>query len=264
MVRVGFLSLCLLTFITVIVSSPDPQTSPISIPASSDLTYSGVYKIQNCNSRLPARLRPEVVQLRQFLTKAWISTKALLADIGNGTNSKYGFGALFKSNSSIALVSSIFRNMRYGPSVGLDHQVPTLLCLHDNLEDPTLQDLFQRYCGPLGTAVAIPGTSYIGFCPSFFVIDKRGLDFPETLNCPRTNRTVFQDSPHPLTHKTYPIFLAQMLRLHIEGGLIEGDLESQVHLIEDCISLSATASLANVANWVNYAACESSSLKMIP
>lgn len=244
----SLISLCILNFLSFPVStSQTPQ---------SDLTYSGLYKIVNCNARQPARLHPESKQLQAFLPQVWSSNKYLLADITNGTNSKHGFEALFKSNSSIRTVSSTVRNMRYGAIVGPGNQVPTMLCLDSNSEDPVLQTIYEQTCTQGTVAAAIPKSTYIGFCPTFFEINRRGWDFPRQSECPFTTANTIQDAPHPLTYNTYPIFLAQMVKLHMEHGSIGGDPNDQVQNIQDCVDLNTTASLRNIANWANYAACK--------
>ena len=228
----------------------------ISEYSEPDLTYSGLYKIFNCNSRLPARLNPEAKQLQAFLPEVWNANQALLDDITNGTNSNHGFEALFKTNSSVRIVSSTIRNMRYGGIYGPNNEVPTMICLDSTSEDPALETMFKQICVPGTTAAAIPNTTHIAFCPTFFTVIRRGLDFPISLDCPVTTSNKIQGAPHPLMHNGYPIFLAQMLQLNIEHGLIEGDLENQVQNVQDCVKLNATASVKNIANWAIYAACE--------
>ena len=248
----GFLLLTCLS-----MSATNSQSPPSVTKLSPDLTYSGLYKIYNCNSRLPARLDPEARQLQQFLPQVWTSNKNLVNDILNGTNSKYGFEALFKTNDSIETVRTTISNMRYGPDIG--NQVPTFVCLDSTSDDPELRDLYGQTCIQGTAAAAIPDSTWIGFCPSFFDINKRGFDFPTSRDCPLATTSTIQDPPHPLMHNTYPIFLAQMLRLHMDNGMIQGSPGNQVHHIQDCVNLNATASLSNVANWAIYAACESSS-----
>ncbi len=238
---------------TLVPTSQAPQPTTFS-----DLTYSGLYKIVNCNANLPARLYPESKQLQSFLPQVWNSSKLLLDDITSGTNSKHGFEALFKTNTSIGTVSSTIRSMRYGANVGPHDQVPTMICLDSTSKDPFFQGLYEQTCLNGTIAAAIPNSSYIGFCPGFFTLDRRGLDFPIPPSCPVMIANSIQDAPHPLMHNTYPIFLAQMLRLQMETGLIEGDVKNQVHHIQDCVNLNVSASLTNIANWANYAACKSS------
>ena len=230
----------------------------ISQTQALDLTYSGLYRILNCHAAWPARLHPEAIQLKKFLPEVWNANKLLLADITNGTNSKYGFEALFKTNDSITPVSSAIRGMRYGPDIGTTQQVATMVCLEETSDDPIFETLYKRYCSNnTVTVTVIPDSTYIGFCPSFFEVSRHGLDFPVSLDCPITKNNKIQEAPHPLMHNTYPIFLAQMLHLHMANGMIAGNPNDQVHHVQDCIDLNATASLENVANWANYAACRS-------
>ena len=229
----------------------------ISEYSEPDSTYSGLYKILNCDSRLPARLHPPATQLQAFLRQVWNSNKALVDDTTNGTNSIHGFEALFKTNSSVNVISSTIRNMRYGGSVGPNGEVPTLICLDSNLGGSAFQALFKEICNNTSTVIAtIPNSTYLAFCPTFFEISQHQLDFPVPQDCPVTTSNKIQESPHPLLHNGYPIFLTQMLRLYMEHGLLEGDLEHQVENVQDCINLDATASVKNVANWATYAACE--------
>ena len=248
---VFFSFICLPAALAVVPTSQSLQTRSI---AFSDITYSSLYKIINCNANLPARLYSEAKQLQEFLPQVWNSNDRLLTDITNGTNSKYGFGALFKSNTSINIVASTFRNMRYGSGPG--SQVATMICLDDDTEDPVLQPLHNEICVPGTLAAVIPNSSYIGFCPSFFVVNRRGLDFPIRADCPVVTANSIQNTVHPLMDKTYPTFLSQMLRLQIGSGSIEEETRNQVTEIQDCINLNAMASLTNIANWVYYAACE--------
>lgn len=132
-----------------------------------------------------------------------------------------------------------------------------MICLQSDSEDTVFRDLYGETCVGDTVAAAIPNSSYIGFCPSFFEINRRGLDFPIPMDCPVTTANGVRDAPRPLMQNTYPIFLAEMLRVHMEGGVIEGDPKNQVHHIQDCVDLNVTASLRNVANWANYAACKS-------
>lgn len=55
---------------------------------------------------------------------------------------------------------------------------------------------------------------------------------------------------------TYPLFLAEMLKLHLQVGVVKDNTRGQVDHLQDCINLNTTASLANAANWANYAACK--------
>ena len=256
MVKPGFSTTAFLALSSLSISGINSQTPASVTRFSSDLTYSGLYKIYNCNSRLPARLHPEAKQLQQFLPEVWNSTALLVNDILNGTNSKYGFGALFKTNTSIDTVRNTIRYMKYGPDVAPSNEVPTFVCLDSASTDPQLRSLYQQICVQNTIVTAIPHSSWVGFCPSFFELNRRGFTFPISLDCPRTKENTVQDPPHPLMHNLYPLFLAQMLHLHMQSGFIPGDPENQVHHTQDCVSLNATASLSNIANWAIYAACE--------
>lgn len=237
------------TLSTSIQTSLAPQSTNAGL---SDVTYSGLYKIVNCRAHVPARLYPEAVQLRTFLGEAWNSTRLLLTDITNGTNSKFGFGPLFKTNDSITPVSFTMRSIMNG---GGD-PVPAFLCLDDYSEVPLLQSLYKETCTANVFATVIPNSTYVGLCPGFFTASKRNLDFPIQPDCPTIDTTAntLQDKVHPLMHNMYPIFLSQMLKLHMQMD-VEKE-KNQVHHIQDCISLNATASLTNIPNWANYAACK--------
>jgi len=240
------------TLSTSIQTSLAPQST---IPAISDVTYYGLYKIVNCRANVPARLYPEAVQLREFLGQAWNSTRLLLTDITNGTNSKFGFGPLFKTNDTVRTVTYTIRSFMNGGG----NPVPTFLCLDDYSKIPLFQSLYKDTCTADVFATVIPKSSYIGLCPGFFEASKRNLDFPIQPDCPTFDTTdttaeTLRESTHPLMHNMYPIFLSQMLKLHMQ---MDAENEKvQVHHIQDCINLNATASLTNVANWANYAACK--------
>ena len=236
--------------------SDTSQPAKSTDPAIHDITYSGLYPIINCNANWPARLQPGAQQLRTFLPEAWNSTRLLIEDVVNGVNSKYGFEALFKTNASIDVVKYTMQSLRNGADVGPTSSVPTMVCLDSELGDPSLYPLYDQICTPSTVVKAIPNSTHIGFCPAFFRLNRKGIDFPIQADCPVATANTIKDSIHPLTHNAYPIFLAQMLHLYMEEGLIKGDVNNQVHHIQDCVNLNATGSSVNIANWVNYAACE--------
>jgi hypothetical protein len=239
--------------LTTLSTSTQSSLAPQSTNAGfSDITYSGLYKIVNCRATVPARLLPEAVQLRTFLGEAWNSTRLLLTDITNGTNSKFGFGPLFKTNDSVSSVTFTIRSIMNG---GVD-PVPMFLCLDGYSDVPLIQSLYQETCTAGVFATVIPNSTYVGLCPSFFTASKRNLDFPIQLDCPMVDTTAneLRETAHPLMHNMYPIFLSQMLKLHMQMDMEKA--RNQVHHIQDCISLNATASLTNIANWANYAACK--------
>lgn len=235
------------TLSTSIQTSPAPQSTNAGF---SDVTYYGLYKIVNCRAAVPARLYPEAMQLRTFLGEAWNCTRLLLTDITNGTNSKFGFGPLFKTNDSVTSVTLTMRSIMNGGG----YPVPTFLCLDDYSELPLFQSLYKETCTANVFATVIPNSTYIGLCPGFFKASKRNLDFPIQLDCPTVDTTAntLQEKAHPLIHNMYPIFLSQMLTLHMQMDMEKA--KNQVHHIQDCINLNATASLTNIANWANYAA----------
>lgn len=201
---------------------------------------------------MAARLYPEAVQLKTFLRETWNSTRLLLTDITNGTNSRFGFDPLFKTNDSVRSVTLTMRSIMNGGG----NPVPTLLCLDDYSEIPLLQSLYKDTCTADVFATVIPNSTYVGLCPGFFEASKKNLDFPIQLDCPTVDTTAntLQEKAHPLMHNMYPIFLSQMLKLHMQMDMEQA--KHQVHHIQDCISLNATASLANIPNWANYAACK--------
>lgn len=191
--RLTYISTCL--FVSVALSLAQSTDATIT-----DVTYSGLYKIVNCHANWPSRLNPEALRLRNFLGEAWNSTKLVLTDITNGTNSKYGFNALFKTNDSVTTVTNTIWAIRNGGGVGLHGTVPTMVCLDDDSTDPLFQILYNQTCTPRTVAAAIPAFSYLGLCPSFFEITRKGLDFPIPLDCPKVDSTTntIQGSLHPL------------------------------------------------------------------
>lgn len=230
------------------LSLPSQSTTP----ERPDVTYYGLYKIVNCRANLPARLYPEAVQLREFLGQAWNSTRLLLTDITNGTNSKFGFGPLFKTNDSVSPLTFTFRGMITGGG----NPLPTFVCLDDDSDVPLYQSLYQEICTKNYFTSVVPDSSWIAFCPGFFEASKRTLDFPVQLDCPTLDTTAneLQKSAHPLMHNMYPIFLSQMLKIQLQVD--EENAKTQVHGIQSCLNLNATASLGNVDNWAYYAACK--------
>lgn len=190
------------TFSKTIQRPPNPQPSNNVI---TDVTYSGLYKIVNCNANLPARLNPESRQVQDFLTETWKSIRLLLADLPNGTNSKYGFNAFFKSDKSVRTITNKLRGIIYGAGVGLNSSVPILACLEESSPNPFLQALYRQGCRPGKMIASFPNVSYIGLCPGFFVASRRGLDFPVHEECPILDMitNTMKDASYPLMHSQY-------------------------------------------------------------
>jgi len=109
--RSTYLSVCV--FISTVLSIPVAQSDDylLNSDENSDATFSGLYRIVNCGANKPARLKPEALQVKAFLPKAWQQLRYLLADVKLGTASKYGYAALFKTNDSIATISESFQDI---------------------------------------------------------------------------------------------------------------------------------------------------------
>lgn len=250
----------LYVFISSVVSSPfaqieDPTLSEAEYP---DTTFSGLYKIVNCGANQPARLNPEALQVKAFLTDAWQELENLLSDVQHGTASRYGYAALFKTNDSIATVSKTFQKVANGAPIPPTNFNPTLICLHADETIPLFQELYDQGCASgVRAAFSFPNLAHIGLCPEFFATGKRALDFPVSASCPILNvHDTMTTARYPLVDNRYAYFLDEMLHLYLEGSAAEEEHLEDGFPVQVLVDLNATASLGNVRNWVTYAMCE--------
>ena len=192
--------------IAIILKPPSSSTQNLTQPLSTgsvipDVTYSDVYKIVNCNAYEPARLNPPAHQLRTFLSEAWQALRDLLVDLPNGTNSRYGYSDLFKSNYSANAIVDVVRNVVPGYGMDFQRTVPILACLTPASSTPLLRVLYLQGCLGGRKITSFPEYSYIGLCPEFFELGRLGWGFPKSFDCPTLNRTTnkVEEASRPLT-----------------------------------------------------------------
>lgn len=248
-----YLSLCLFfswAFSIPVAQIEDPQLSDVERP---DFTFSGSYKIANCGAYQPARLKPEALQVKNFLLQAGQPLELLLADVRLGTASKYGYAALLKTNESLATIEETFQYVAIGAPIPPTDYNPTLVCLHADETVPLWQHLYDQGCaGGTRAVVSFPKLAHVGLCPGFFFAGRRGFPIPG--DCPvLTANNTMADPRYSMVSNRYAYYLEEMLHLYRRGSSAEEERLEGGYAVQEAIDLSATASLADVRNWVTYA-----------
>ena len=227
----------------------------IPTPRFTDIIESGTYTIINCDADLPPRFYPDASKVIAFLPRFKSSLLLLLADIQLGTASHHGYEALFKTNDSRAALSATIAGI-ITPSPLINNQRPTLVCIHDTEQQTPFQSLIE-YCDGQESLYAIPGSSWIILCPTFFTLRSRGLDFPIGIDCPTVADNKIVDSIGvrlPLIFNMYSQLLYGMLQLHWKATTtVPTDIQND---LQEMVDLNATTSLSNIPNWVAYGACK--------
>lgn len=182
------LSIILYITATPTVSSPHKLLSSRQYEASVETTfvdtntvrYDG-YEVNNCGD--PGVKTSKASRLLGFLSQMKPYLELVIADAQQGTRSKHGYAAFFKSNVNMRKVVSAYLLLVDASPILVDEEraqntssrtpQPRLMCINEG--DPRTADIM-RGCNqghPMQHPVIIwPGTEVMAICPSFFRIQQ--------------------------------------------------------------------------------------------
>ena len=150
-------------------------TTLIIAKRDNSIVYSGKYVIRYCNAGDPDSMASK---LQEILPKIWNNLQTTIADSKNGTASKNGYAAFFKTNSSIGAVQKVYQDIADGSPVDKTNSAltspgrhinplnlvsPGLICVQEG--DPWALETYQACTNARGTGgsrmIAGVGAEYV-------------------------------------------------------------------------------------------------------
>lgn len=239
-------------------STPTPQGRLLSEGIPRDYVRSGQYRIWQCNSN---QTNSGASQILTLLSLIHINLAKVIAEAQhNGTRSPYGFGALFKTNASIAVITDLYEKIAAGAPVPVLHASgyqgrplgPALICA-TNATNGFVRGYY-NHCvrRPRRIAAWARGTPKVALCTRFFNLSMS----PVPADCP------------DMSSGEIPI--SRRLQMNMEAALVHEvthvylgttQIGTEMYDLDTAAGLGVQRSVVNPSNLAFFYACESRSLK---
>ena len=216
------------------------------------------YLTANCDARI---LGPtEAAMLEEMLAQVQANLRIVINQAKTGVASKYGFQALFKSQSNRGQVASIFNNIMTAAHANNDPDqapiTPLIICVAPETNDQRVDGmsaLYQR-CedDPELRAVQPVNSNIVIFCPSFWQLP----GVPPQGTCPKKDAKTNLMVPNKmwLQMNRQATFVHEMVHLYL--GHRDGLAKNETYNIGDAVALGEQESMKNPSNYAFFYAGE--------
>ena len=222
-----------------------------------DTIGTGNYLIHLCSS---GGSSSNASYLQQLLPQIQINLQAVIADAKQGTASRHGYGALFKTDENIEKVMSTYQDMSNGsdillhtmpgsPRPGLLATRPTFVCINDIPET----EAFYEACMNNNTDTPLTHLADSGLvilCPLFWEQRKAAV---ARIDCPRLYGNSLSPNSMQLSLNQEAMIVHELAHLYAD---VNG-WPNEIMNVQDAVNLNASASLSNANNYALYYAGQS-------
>lgn len=187
---------------------------------------------------------------------------AVIDDLQAGINSRHGYKAWFKSNTSKDYIQRVLQNIHTVQSkFGLQPQPDLPTGPHFSCVGPNTSALYPwMRLNPFYLCVTLfpgmkafyyPGSSYILICPSFWSLQP----WPSITSCPTVMDNLFVGSRAWLSdYQTY-VLIHEMVHFYLGMNSLTLDTAPrEQYELNDCVALGKVNSFRNPANYQHYLA----------
>ena len=240
-----------------------PPSSGESIPFNTTqigpitFFYRG-YLIHNCGT--PHDASSQANQVLRFVFKLQAILQNVIADTQQGTRSRHGFAAFFKSNSNIPNVENALRSVLIGRPIiisaeraasdqGPRNRRPTLMCINEDDEKTAhiLADCKEIGTGPLAIW---PGTEVMALCPDAF---NESLHPYAMRTCPTLNRSgKFKPGDASLAHGFFAQLVYNLITMYHRKMYETYEDWDSLKDMQYAVELNARQSLLNIESYGYY------------
>ncbi len=204
-----------------------------------------------CDDQATAIVNGLLVQMTPMLEGA-------IRDVSTGSNSEFGYTAIFKDPASVPYIKTMLQNMADGSKMPVQtkdwpgDRSPIFICARPGNRDPSMNQFSSACTSEQTPAVRIPDSPWIVLCPTFF----RMKEAPERTDCPTEDSRGLMFLPNTMIGNQYTALIRQLAHFYLGPD----NLPVEVTNLNQIFSLSADETKRNARSYEFYVASKIYSL----